>query len=140
MTDITLAGIALPGDLLWSDEFQSWKVGQSRKTSLTGALILHTGSLQSGRPITLETSQEGDNWVAWVRLDTLVALQALEEDVDAEPHALVIPDHNTGTRTFNVAFRRTDGSAIEARAIKHISPFVDADCFAITLRLIQVDD
>ena len=139
MTDITLAGITLPGDLAWSDEFQSWKVGQARKTSLTGALILHVGTLQAGRPITLETSQEGDNWVAPVRLDTLRALQALEEDPDAEPLALVLPDHNTGTRTLSVAFRRDDGAAIEARSIRTISPFVDTDYFAITLRLIQVD-
>lgn len=139
MTDITLAGITLPGDLVWSDEFQSWKVGQARKTSLTGALILHVGILQGGRPITLETSQEGDNWVGLIRLDTLRALQALEEDPDAEPLSLVLPDHNTGTRTLSVAFRRDDGKAIEARSIRVISPFVDADYFAITLRLIQVD-
>ena len=58
MTDITLAGITLPGDLYWSDEFTAWKVGQARKTSLTGALILHVGALQTGRPITLETNRK----------------------------------------------------------------------------------
>ena len=79
MTDITLAGITLPGDLVWSDEFQSWKVGQARKTSLTGALILHVGTLQAGRPITLETSQEGDNWVA-------------REGIVLVPKNAVIPD------------------------------------------------
>lgn len=139
MTDITLAGITLPGDLIWSDEFNSWKVGQARKTSLTGALILHVGTLQSGRPITLETTQEGDNWVAPVRLDVLRALQELEEDPDAEPLELVMPEHNAGTRTFSVAFRRDEGSAIEARPIRNISPAIDADYYALTLRLIQVD-
>lgn len=139
MTDITLAGVTLPGDLYWSDEFTAWKVGQARKTSLTGALILHVGALQAGRPITLETTQEGGAWVAPIRLDTLRALQALESDPDAGPFTLVLPEHNTGTRSMTVTFRRDEGAAIEARPIRFISPAVDADYFAITLRLIQVD-
>lgn len=139
MTDITLAGITLPGDLFWSDENSSWKVGQARKTSLTGAPIFHVGTLQSGRPITLETTQEGDNWVAWVRRDALRALQALEENPDDEPYVLVLPADDTGTREFSVVFRRDEGPAIEARPIRFISPTVDADVYAITLRLSQVD-
>ena len=138
MTDITLAGIILPGDLNWSDEFNSWKVGQTRKVSLTGALILHESALLAGRPITLETTQEGNNWVAPVRLSVLRELQALEEDVDADPYTLVLPDHNDGTRTFAVKFNRDGGSAIQAKPIRFISPAIDDDYFAITLRLIQV--
>lgn len=139
MTDITLAGITLPGDLYWSDEFTAWKVGQARKTSLTGALILHVGALQTGRPITLETTQDGSAWVAPIQLDTLRQLQAIEADPNAGPFTLVLPEHNAGTRTFSVHFRRDDGAAIEARPIRFASPALDADYFAITLRLIQVD-
>lgn len=139
MSDITLAGITLPGDLYWSDEFNAWKVGQARKTSLTGALILHASALQTGRPVTLETTQEGSAWVAPIRLDTLRQLQAIEADVAEGPFTLVLPAHNTGTRSMNVAFRRDDGAAIEARPIRFASPALDADYFAITLRLIQVD-
>lgn len=139
MPDITLAGITLPGDLQWSDEFTSWKVGQARKTSLTGALILHHSALLAGRPITLETSQEGNDWVAPLRLDTLRQLQALEANVEDGPFTLVLPAHNSGTRSMTVEFRRDDGAAIEARPIKFAAPAYDADYFAITLRLIQVD-
>lgn len=138
MTDITLAGITLPGDLYWSDEFASWKVGQVRKTSLTGALILHESALIAGRPITLETTQEGSNWVAPLRLEELLQLQALEEDVAAGPFTLVMPDHNAGTRSFTVRFNRDGGKAIEAKPIRFIAPAIDADYFAVTLRLIQV--
>ena len=139
MSDITLAGITLPGDLFWSDEFSDTLVGQARKYSLTGALIIQESVRQAGRAITLETTQYRDTWVAPVRLDTLRLLQALEADPDEAPFALVLPDHNAGTRTFNVAFRRGDGQPIEARPTKFASPAIDTDLFAITLRLIQVD-
>ena len=139
MTDINLAGITLPGDLYWSDEFNAWKVGQARKTSLTGALILHASALQSGRPVTLETTQEGGAWVAPIRLDTLRQLQTIEADVEAGPFTLILPEHNSGTRSMSVVFRRDDGAAIEARPIRFASPAIDTDYFAITLRLIQVD-
>lgn len=139
MSDITLAGITLPGDLFWSDEFSATLVGQARKYSLTGALIIQESVLQAGRSITLETTQEGDAWVAPIRLDTLRLLQQLEADPDEAPFALVLPAHNTGTRTFNVAFRRGDGAPIEARPIRFAAPAIDTDFFAITLRLIQVD-
>ncbi len=138
MTDITLAGITLPGDLYWSDEFTSWKVGQTRKVSLTGALILHESALLAGRPITLETTQDGNAWVAPVTLAVLRQLQALEEDIGAGDHTLVLPDHNDGTRTFTVRFNRDGGTAIQARPIRFISPASDSDYFALTLRLIQV--
>lgn len=139
MTDITLGGVELPGDLFWSDEHSSWKVGQARKVSLTGALILHTSALQAGRPVTLETTQEGNRWTAWVTLAVLQQLRALEEDPEAGPFDLVLPDHNTGIRTLSVLFRREDGPAIEARPIRFMAPAIDTDAFAITLRLIQVD-
>ncbi|WP_447940097.1 hypothetical protein [Pseudoxanthomonas mexicana] len=139
MSDIILAGITLPGDLFWSDEFSATLVGQARKYSLTGALIIQESVAQAGRLITLETTQEGDSWVAPVRLDTLRLLRELEADPDEAPFTLVLPEHNTGTRSFNVAFRRGDGAPIEARPIRFASPAIDTDLFAITLRLIQVD-
>lgn len=138
MTDITLAGITLPGDLYWSDEFTAWKVGQSIKTSLTGARIVQESALQAGRPITLESSQEGRNWVAVVTLDVLRALQGSESVPRSTPLVLTLPAHNSGARTFNVAWRRSDGAALEAKPIKFIAPARDQDFFAITLRLMTV--
>lgn len=135
---LTLGGIELPDDLNWSDEFTAWKVGQTVKISLTGAQIIQESALQAGRPITLESQQEGANWVAVVSLATLRQLQALEEVPTTTPIVLVLPAHNTGTRSFDVAWRRTSGAAIEARPMKFISPPVDGDFFAVTLRLMTV--
>lgn len=134
----TLDGIDLPEDLLWSDEFTSWKVGQVIKTSLTGARIIQQGALQAGRPITLESVQDGNDWVAVVDLQTLNQLIAHEQDAEAGPFSLVMPDHNSGDRTLSVMWRREGGSAIAARAIKQIVPAVNTDFYSITLRLIQV--
>jgi hypothetical protein len=138
MSDLTLAGIELPDDLNWSDEFTAWKVGQAVKLTLTGAQIIQESAQQAGRPITLESQQEGGNWVAVVSLSTLRFLQALEEVPGAAPMTLVMPAHNTGTRTFSVVWRRTSGAAIEAKPLKFISPAADGDFFAVTLRLMTV--
>ncbi|GAB3305618.1 hypothetical protein [Luteimonas notoginsengisoli] len=137
MSDILLDGIALPEDLLWIDEFTAWKVGQAIKPSLTGARIVHESALQAGRPITLETQQGSNDYVGCVTLDVLRALQASEE-VPGNTFALVMPAHNSGTRTFTVAWRRSDGAAIDARPIKHITPQFDGDYYAVTLRLMTV--
>lgn len=132
---IILAGIELPADLNWSDEFTAWKVGQTISTSLTGARIVQESALQSGRPITLESQQDGRNWVAVVPLEVLRALQALESMPRSTPMALIVPAHNSGNRSFNVLWRRSDGAALDGKPIKFISPASDGDFFAITLRL-----
>jgi hypothetical protein len=136
MTDITLGGVTLPGDLLWSDEFTAWKVGQNIKTSLTGARIVQESAVQAGRPITLESLREGNQFVG-ITLDVLRALQALEE-VPGATYTLVVPAHNSGTRSFTVAFNRESGQAIEATPIRFAAPAIDADYFAVTLRLMTV--
>ena len=85
MTDILLesaspvASITLPGDLLWSDEFTAWKVGQAQRRSLTGAMVIQESAVQVGRPITLQTTTAGSNrYVAAVPLPVLLQLPALE--------------------------------------------------------------
>lgn len=138
MTDITLAGITLPGDLFWSNEFTAWKVGQSQRRSLTGALVVHESAVQVGRPITLETISNGNTYVAAIALPVLQQLQALEAQTRTTPMTLVLPAHNTGTRSFDVLFDRGSGKALEARPLLFASPYIDDDHFAITLRLITV--
>lgn len=137
-SDIVLGGVELPNDIYWSDEFTSWKVAQNIKTSLTGARIVQEAALQSGRPITLESGQDdNDRWYAMLRLDTLRAVQALEEAVGAS-YTLTLPAHNSGTRSFTVMFRRDDGDAIEAKPVRVIVPAADTDLYAVTLRLMTV--
>lgn len=136
----SLAGIELPEDIYWSDEFTAWKVGQSVKTSLTGARIVHESALQAGRPITLESQQDGSRWVAVVSLSTLRQLQALEAAPRTTPMALVLPAHNSGDRTLSVLWRRSDGAAIDAKPLRFAVPARDSDLFSITLRLMTVTE
>jgi hypothetical protein len=138
MSDYILDGIELPDDMWWSDEFTAWKVGQNVRASLTGANIVQEGALQAGRPITLETQQMGNAWISPVTLDVLRALQTSEQVAGASPFVLTLPNHNSGTRTFDVIWRRTNGPAIEARPISFAIPQLDGDFYAVTLRLMTV--
>lgn len=138
MSRIVLAGIELPADLQWTDEFTGWRVGQAIKTSLTGARIVQESSLQAGRPITLQTQRDGSAWVGPVTLDVLRALQVSEEQPRSTPLALILPGHNGGDRQFAVAWRRSDGAGIEAEPIRFAVPALDGDYYSITLRLMTV--
>ncbi|WP_442247063.1 hypothetical protein ACS0OQ_04395 [Stenotrophomonas riyadhensis] len=138
MTRIVLAGIELPADLQWTDEFTAWKVGQQARTSLTGALIVQESARQAGRPITLQTSRDGTAYVGVVSLPVLRALQASESEARLAPLDLVMPAHNSGERSFQVRWRRTDGPAIEVDPTRFAVPALDADLFSITLRLMTV--
>lgn len=137
-SDYILDGIELPDDLWWSDEFTAWRVGQNVRPSLTGRIIVQESELQAGRPITLETQQNGSAWVAPVTLDVLRALQASEQEASEAPFELQLPSHNTGIRVFDVIWRRTNGPAIEARPIRFAIPQLDGDYYAVTLRLMTV--
>ena len=138
MSEITLDTITLPGDLFWSDEFTAWKVGQLQRVSVTGARIVNESELQSGRLVTLETTQSGNAYVGAITLPVLMQLQALEAQARTVPMVLTLSQHNSGTRSFNVLFNRAGGKALEARPLLFASPYIDSDYFAITLRLIQV--
>ncbi|MCW2065068.1 UNVERIFIED_ORG: hypothetical protein M2420_000387 [Stenotrophomonas maltophilia] len=138
MTRIVLAGIELPADLQWTDEFTAWRVGQQVRTSLTGALVVQESARQAGRPITLQTTRDGSTYVAPVLLPVLRALQVSESLARVEPLELILPAHNGGDRTFAVRWRRTDGAAIEAEPIRFAVPALDPDYFSITLRLMTV--
>lgn len=138
MTRIVLAGIDLPADLQWTDEFTAWRVGQQSRTSLTGALIVQESARQAGRPITLQTTRDGAAYVGPVNLPVLSALQASEGEARTGPLELVLPAHNGGERSFQVRWRRADGPAIEADPIRFAVPAIDPDYFSITLRLMTV--
>lgn len=138
MTRILLAGIELPADLQWTDEFTAWRVGQQVRNSLNGAMIVQESARQAGRPITLQTTRDGMAYVGVVALPTLRALQASESELSLSPLALVMPAHNGGERSFQVRWRRVDGPAIEVEPTRFAVPALDADLFSITLRLMTV--
>lgn len=134
-----LAGIALPDDIQWTDEFTAWKVGQIIRPTLTGALVVQEAAMQAGRPITLQGFDDGGSrYVAPITLSQLNALRALEETAGGANMTLTLLGAGDTTRSFTVRFRRTDGPAIEARPIKYQIPAEAADWFLATIRLIQV--
>ena len=136
---LTLDGIELPEDLYWSDEFTAWKVGQVTRRSLTGALIVQEAAMQAGRPVTLESIEDGNgNSSAWVRLSVLEQLRAREERAGAPPMTLVMPTAMGGTRSMQVLWRRSDGPALEVRPLRAQTPAAAEDNYLITLRLMQV--
>jgi hypothetical protein len=134
MSDWTLAGVTLPGDLLWQDEFRWSAVRQVYTPTLQGGLIIEQSQMQTGRPITL-VSQTLDKFVATVTRATVDALRAL----DVTPRsAMTLTSPDSPARTFSVVFRHADGAAIEAAPIDFAAPAADDDLFLLTLRLIQV--
>lgn len=112
-SQITLGTATLPGDLQWVDEFSWVALGVTAKVSLTGAEIVQTGTLQAGRPITLQGGQD----FAWVDYATVEALRSLAVAAGAT-YTLTLPDG----RTFNVRFRAEE-TPIEASPVLHrVSP------------------
>ncbi|HEL2977510.1 TPA: hypothetical protein UMB92_000323 [Stenotrophomonas maltophilia] len=138
MTRILLAGIELPADLQWTDEFTAWRVGQQVRNSLNGAMIVQESARQAGRPITLQTTRDGTAYVGVVALPIVRALQASESEARLSPLELVMPAHNGGDRSFQVRWRRVDGPAIEVEPTRFAVPALDSDLFSITLRLMTV--
>jgi hypothetical protein len=135
---ITLDGIELPDDLNWSDETAPWKVAQTATPTLSGALVIQESAMQVGRPITLESQQDGAAWVAMVPRATVDALLAKEAVAGAAAMTLTVPRYDGSTASYQVRWRRTDGPAIEAKPMKFIVPAAPTDWYSLTLRLVQV--
>lgn len=124
--------IALPDGLLWKDEF-NWTATISNVTySLTGALIIDTGTKQTGRPITLEPP---DETMGWVKRSTVIRLKEWADAPDKRMRLVL--EYPSDNRTFTVMFRHYDG-AVEASPVKGFPQHDNDDWFHLTLRLIEV--
>lgn len=120
-----LAGVQLPDNLYWSDEFQWSAAAQTRAYSLTGALLLEEAPRQAGRPITLEGM--------WVERTTVEAVQALA-DAPGSDRLLTLPDG----RQFSVRFRHDGGPAVDARPLHPVATPAPDTLYSLTLRLLEV--
>lgn len=109
MAQITLGTLALPPDMQWVDELSWVPLGVTAKVSLTGAEIVQSGSLQAGRPITLQ----GGTDFAWIDYATAEQLRTLASAGGAS-YTLTLPD----ARTFQVRFRAED-TPVEATPVLH---------------------
>ncbi|MAT91377.1 MAG: hypothetical protein CME59_02125 [Halioglobus sp.] len=132
---VTLAGIALPGDIEWTDEFEGFGVGQNITPTITGALVVEENAQPEGRPMTLAS---GDG--SWTSLSTVQQLHALA--------AIPLADGDTMTldwvdgRTFGVVFDRTGGKrGFSARPVYRLAMHQQANGhpYFITLNLIVKD-
>jgi hypothetical protein len=126
---VTLAGIVLPLDMVWVDEFSGHGVGQVITPTLTSALVVEESAQPSGRKFTLESDG------AWVDRSTVLALQALvETPLDGTTITLVWADG----RTFGVVFDRGSGAAVEAEEVYRLAAgdHTATHVYSLTLRLI----
>lgn len=135
MSNWTLAGVELPGDLFWQDEFLWSAVRQVQTPTLSGAVLIEQSSLLAGRPISLVSQQIAGAYVAAVTRATVESLRALDT-TPRSPMTLTSPDDPT--RTFSVVFRHSDGAAIAASPIDFESPASADDYYTLTLKLTQV--
>lgn len=69
---MTLDDIVLSDDLEWTDRLSWSPIEQTTEYSVTGALLMQESEKQSGRPITLQGSDD----MAWLTRTTLDLLQA----------------------------------------------------------------
>jgi hypothetical protein len=124
---ITLNTVTLPVDLIWNDEFDWSPIQQTKAYTLTGALVLESGKMLAGRPITLA----GDQNSAWASRETVKALYAL---LDTNPTlTLTLND----ARTFSVKFNH-ESQPIQARPLIDFNNLADSDFYTLTLKLITV--
>ena len=126
------ATLALPDDLLWSDEYVWSPVVSSVSYLITGALLVQSATRQAGRDITLVGAAD----MAWVTRSVVNLLRewaALPLDSATGRFELTLTDG----RVFTVAFRHADG-AIEAEPVTGFPARNDNDFYRITLKLMQI--
>lgn len=124
--------LALPNDLLWVDEFNWNPTVQTRTYSLTGALIIETGTKQAGRPITLSATSD----MAWVSRTTMALLKSWAA-MQSRTFTLTF-QYPTDTRTFTVVFDQSVESPVEGKPVKDFPGHSSDDWFAVKLKLIEV--
>ena len=126
------AALALPDDLLWSDEHAWTPAVASVSYLLTGALLVQSATRQAGRPITL-TGAIDMAWVTRGTVTTLHAWAAVPLDTDAGRFQLTLADG----RVFTVAFRHAE-TPIEAEPVLGFPARSDADFYRLTLRFLEI--
>ncbi len=120
--------IELHKDLLWSDETNWNPVQQTATRTLTGALVVQTGTMLAGRPITLEPEDDR-------------SAPTSREVVDALRNWAAVPGKEMvltlGGQTYDVIFRHQDGG-FEARKWIHYDDVLPEDIYLIVVRLMEI--
>jgi len=124
--------LALPDDLLWSDE-HSWSPAVASVSYLiTGALMVQSALRQAGRPITLGGAID----MAWVQrcvISTLYDWAGVPLGESSGRFELTLLDG----RVFTVAFRHAE-VPISAEPVTGYPARSESDHYRLTLRLMQI--
>ena len=126
---ITLGGLTLNSDLLWTDRFQYSPVAQSTDRLLAGTLVVYNQSLNEGQPITLEAN-DTTGWFTKSMVDTLVGW-------GAEAGKIMTFDYHSQF-TAQVMFNHEDPPALSFEFIVNRVPFLTTDYFLGTIKLFTV--
>lgn len=120
--------IALPDDLIWTDEFQ-WQAAVSNvTTTTTGGIIVQGGARTAGRPITLAGSIN----YAWLLRPDLQALTA-EADVFGTQYTLQLHD----ATQYTVQWAPGEGR-IQAEPVREVANPSATTRYFMTLHFITV--
>lgn len=124
--------LALPDDLLWTDE-HSWSPAvASVSYLLTGALFVQSALRQGGRPITLVGAVDMA-WVSRALVGALQAWAAVPLATSTGRFELTLAD----ARVFTVAFRHFE-TAIEAEPVTGFPARAESDFYRLSLRLMEI--
>lgn len=126
---ITLAGIDLPEDLQWVNEFSGFGVGQVTKPLLTGSLWIQESVQQSGRPGRFESGARGA-WTARSVVEQLEALAGTPLD-DGEFLEFVWGDG----RVFDAVFDHRSGAPFSAVPVRRLAASIETAQSKYTISL-----
>jgi hypothetical protein len=123
----TPLALALPVDLLWTDEFTWRRIQQSREYTSTGALVIEDWVKQTGRPITLQGGVD----YAWCQRADLQTLNAW-----AGQGGLVLTLNLRGV-DYQVAWDHESGALQAEPVVPYSDPLPD-DPYSLTIKLMEV--
>jgi hypothetical protein len=124
---LTLDSLALPEDLIWTDEFDWTPTEQNETRTLTGALVIETALKVAGRPITLAGGRES-GWATKTQVDAL-----FDKLSNTSAMSLVMPNGDS----FSVIFRHKD-KPIESKPIIDYRIMDEMDVYELTIKLMTV--
>lgn len=132
-TPITLSDgvitLYLPGDMVWHEHFGWSPVVQHVGYTLTGALVVETGTKQAGKPITLSSGAD-------FALITKAVADQLLAWAEIPGKQLTFIAHGT---TYSVMYRHDDPPAVEATLLAEgKNPLVSTDWMRVTLKLMEI--
>lgn len=121
---ITLDNISLP-NMVWIDEYDWSHIQEAVGYSVSGALVINTGSRIKGRPITLGGEHA---WLPRGVINNLIALAEQNKTMSL----------SIGTQSYQVRF--CYDKPIEAKPLVETTPDTESDdaLYQVTLRLREV--